>query len=82
MHPELLKRAESRAILEDRTVVSVIEQALAEFLAIPVLDTKLPQGPVELCQRCERGVMWKDKCPVCGGHGRAERTAAHARAPD
>jgi hypothetical protein len=65
LHPELLRRAEDRAVLEDRTVTSVIEQALAELLAVPIADSAFPPGPVEVCRACRQGVLWRNRCPVC-----------------
>lgn len=75
LHPELLRRAEDRAAMEDRSVVGVVEQALAMCLHVPIADLRFPEAPVELCARCRRGVMWQGRCPVCGHHGRAERPA-------
>ena len=75
LHPALLTRAEDYAVLEGRSLVGVVEQALAELLHVPLLDPKFPEGPVEMCMRCKRGVMWDGRCPVCGHHGRAERPA-------
>jgi hypothetical protein len=72
IHPALLSRAEDYAVLEGRSVVSVVEQALAELLHVPLLDPRFPEGSVELCASCKRGVMWQSRCPVCGHHGRAE----------
>jgi hypothetical protein len=64
-HPELWERVRRHALLNNRTNVSVVEQALAEHLAIPLADPDLPEQPVELCPRCEKGVLWQGKCPVC-----------------
>jgi hypothetical protein len=64
LHPELLRRAEDKAVMEDRTMTSVIEQALAELLAVPVADPAFPPGPVEVCRACRKGVLWRNRCPV------------------
>ena len=82
VHPALLERAEDRAVLESRSLVSVVEQALAELLHVPILDRRFPEGPVEICARCRAGVMWQGRCPVCGHHGRAERPARARDRPD
>ena len=80
MHPILLQRAEDRAVLEDRTVISVIEQAVGELLHVPLVNVKFPEGPVEMCAQCRAGVMWHSRCPVCGWRGREERQHKLARA--
>ena len=79
LHPALLSRAEDWAVLEGRSVVSVIEQGLAELLHVPLVDVRFPEGSIELCARCRAGVMWQSRCPVCGHHGRAEVPRTHAR---
>jgi len=69
LHPELSRRAEDIAVLEDRTLTSVIEQALAELLYVPIADPALPEAPVEICHDCRRGVVWLGRCPPAAGAG-------------
>ena len=65
LHPVLVERMRQRAADENRPLVSVVEQALAELFAIPLADPNLPEAPAELCPACQRGVLWAGKCPVC-----------------
>jgi hypothetical protein len=71
LHPELSRRVEDIAVLEERTVTSVVEQVLAEYLYVPVADPTFPEAPVEICHECRRGVVWLGRCPLC--HWRRRR---------
>jgi len=62
----LYLRLREQALTEGRSMTSIVEQALAEYLAIPLANPDLPEQPVELCPSCEKGVLWRRRCSVCG----------------
>lgn len=64
----LLARLNRACRTEHRRHISIIEQALAEYLNVPVANRDLPQQPVELCGNCERGVLNEGRCGDCGWH--------------
>ena len=68
IHPGLLARLRDRAGYEQRSVISVLEEALAKHLAVPLANPALPEQPVELCPACERGVLNHGRCPGCNWH--------------
>lgn len=71
LHPELVKALQRRAQSERtpmgkrRSISSIVEQALAEYLAIPLANEQLPQAPLELCPTCEQGVLRDGICRIC-----------------
>lgn len=68
IHPGLLDALQARADAESRKQVSVLEEALAKHLAIPLAHPELPEMPVELCPACEKGVINRGRCAVCNWH--------------
>jgi len=66
MHDGLMARLDQRAAGEGRTRMQLVEQALAEFLDVPLAHPELPEQPVELCPECEAGIMHDGKCGNCG----------------
>lgn len=65
LHEGLNDRLNAERVKQDRTLVSIIEQALAEYLNVPLADRELPEQAVELCPRCERGVLNNGRCAEC-----------------
>ena len=61
----LAERVKEYADEQGRTTTSIVEQALAEFLAVPISVVGTPAGPLELCYICERGVLFHGRCPHC-----------------
>jgi hypothetical protein len=68
LHPVLIEAVRLRAVEEGRSITSVVEQALAEHLHIPLANRDLPEQRVELCPACEKGVIWDGRCAVCNWH--------------
>ena len=77
----LLERVHSAAQQQGRTLNSIVEQALANLLFVPPAFPDLPEQPIELCARCEKGVLYASRCPVCGWH-RYPRMYKRTRARD
>jgi hypothetical protein len=65
IHPALLERLKARADADGRKVSAVVEQACAEYLAIPLANRDLPEQPCELCPNCKTGVLRLGICPAC-----------------
>lgn len=71
LHPELVKRLQAQAQTEltprgkRRSISSIVEQALAEYLAVPLANPDLPEQPLELCPRCEQGILREGICRLC-----------------
>ena len=68
LNSDLLDRLEALSHKDNVRQIILIEQALAEFLNIPLADRRLPEQPLELCASCERGVMNEGRCGNCGWH--------------
>lgn len=68
LNGDLLDRLEALSRKDNVRQIILIEQALAEFLNIPLADRRLPQQTLELCAQCERGVMNEGRCGHCGWH--------------
>jgi hypothetical protein len=68
LNAALLDRLEQQAEKEGRRLTMIIEQALAEYLNVPLANRKLPEQAVELCAHCERGVLNEGRCGNCGWH--------------
>ena len=68
IHAGLLARLRDRAAYERRSLISVLEEALAKHLAVPLANPSLPEQPCELCPACERGVLSHGRCTECGWH--------------
>lgn len=66
LHPGLYDRLVKYAEKEDRTLTAIVEQALAEYLAVPLANRDLPEQPVELCPKCERTLIRQGRCRHCG----------------
>lgn len=64
----LLDRLEQRRRSEGRRQMAIVEQALAEYLNVPLANRNLPEASVELCANCERGVLNEGRCADCGWH--------------
>lgn len=78
----LLDRLNAERFSQGRTQNAIVEQALAEYLNVPLADRDLPEQPVELCAACERAVLNNGRCRECGWHRdprRARDVAARAR---
>ena len=61
----LIERLDARARLDGRHRINLIEQALAEFLSVPLANRELPEQPVELCGNCQHAVLNYGRCPEC-----------------
>ena len=72
LHPELHRRLQREAATtttplgKQRTMTAIIEQALAEYLAVPIANLEIEEAPLELCPACERGLLWGRHCYECG----------------
>jgi HAMP domain-containing protein len=78
----LIERLNARARMDARKPSALIEQALAEFLNVPLASRDLPRQPVELCPSCQRGVLNNDRCNECSWHRdprRSYRPSVRAR---
>ena len=64
----LIDRLNERRYREGRSQNALIEQALAEFLNVPLANRDLPEQPVEICANCQRGVLNEGRCGDCGWH--------------
>jgi hypothetical protein len=83
----LLNRLEAKARTEDRHQIALIEQALAEYLNVPLANRELPEQPVEVCANCRQGVLHEGRCAECrwrrdprASHPRSVRARAHQAA--
>ena len=65
VHSGLLERLEDARRKEDRPKNALIEQALAEYLNVPLANRELPEQPVEVCPACQRGVLNYGRCREC-----------------
>jgi hypothetical protein len=65
IHRGLRERLREYAEQTGRSQTSLIEQALAEFLNVPLANRELAKQAVEICPRCERGVMHDNRCRLC-----------------
>lgn len=68
LHPRLFEQIKERAEREQRSINSLVEQALAEFMHVPLAFPELPEQPVELCPQCEQAVLHHRRCNRCGWH--------------
>ena len=69
LNSALLDRLDERCRKENRRQISIIEQALAEYLNVPLANRELPEQPVEICGNCEKGVLDdRLRCADCGWH--------------
>lgn len=79
----LIERLDSRARLDGRNRINLIEQALAEYLNVPLADRDLPAQPVELCPACQRALIDDNgRCQACRWHRdprRSYKPAVRAR---
>ena len=68
LHAGLLDRLERVAEEQGRAPRRVVEDALAQYLYVPLANPELPEQPVELCPACERGILHDHACRECGWH--------------
>lgn len=73
LHTGLLDRLERVAEEQGRAPRKVVEQALAEYLNVPLAYRDLPEAPVEMCPACERTVLDDGVCRGCGWRRVPER---------
>lgn len=66
LHAGLVQRLDQRAASEGRARKLLVEQALAEYLSVPLADVNLPEQNCELCPECERGLIHDGRCLNCG----------------
>ena len=87
LHPQLIKRLQYQADHEltprgkRRSISSIVEQALAEYLAIPLANPELPEQPLELCPQCEKGILREGACRLCNYHRYPRGRDKHRRKP-
>ena len=65
LNAALIDRLNEERHREGRSQNAIVEQALAEFLNVPLANRDLPERPVELCPRCEQGVLNEGHCAGC-----------------
>ena len=65
MNAGLLERLEDARRKEGRPKNALIEQALAEYLNVPLANRELPEQAVELCPACQQGVLNDGRCRGC-----------------
>jgi hypothetical protein len=65
LHDGLIARLDERAAREGRNRKLLVEQALAEYLDVPLAHPDLPEQPVEMCPECERGIIHDGRCLNC-----------------
>ena len=84
IHAGLLARLRDTAKYEQRSLIGVLEQALAKHLAVPLANPDLPEQACELCPACERGVLSHGRCAECNWHRypRPWRAPGNTRARD
>jgi hypothetical protein len=61
----LVDRLEEQSRKDGRARNSIVEQALAEYLNVPLADRDLPEQAVELCPNCLQGVLNEGRCREC-----------------
>lgn len=61
----LLDRLRRERRTTGRREISIVEQALAEYLNVPLANRDLPEQPVEICPQCQRGVLHYGRCAEC-----------------
>ena len=81
VHEGLLDRLALQARTSHRTPTSIVEQALAEYLSVPLASRDLPAQPVELCPHCHRGLITDTgRCLQCRWHRDPRRSHKPVRA--